>query len=300
MLAKSCYGRNNIMPHTLVYINGRKIDYRRASVSVFDYTLHCGIGLFESVLAIDGRLIFADEHLDRMEQGIASLGLDRLNFNRDRIAKTLKRAASDHPGHIRKIKLFLTQGYSPLWPGSKPGPRSIIIITDHRLVFQRQKLLVSPMTIDTADPMRGRKTLNFMTEWISQDRAIKAGFDQGIIINQRGRIAETGSANIFLVKNGVLITPPLSSGGLPGTIRKEIIRLARANHIPCREKPITPEELIDADEIFTTSSFKLVWPVVCVRLDTDYSFEPGRLSRAFFDRLKTNFLTGDYETTLKM
>lgn len=286
------------MASTIVFIDDDQVDYRKAVVSVFDYTLHCGIGLFESILAVDDRLIFLDAHLDRMEQGIRRLGLNGLAYNRNRLARVLHKAAARHPAKVKKIKLLLTQGYSPLWPGNRPKPKTIVIAVDHRLEFRKQKLLISPMTIHTSNPMRGTKTLNFMTEWLSQDKAHRAGYDQGVIINQRGQIAETGSANLFLVKDGALFTPSLKNGGLPGTIRKEILRLAKVNRIPCREGALTPKDLVKADEIFTTSSFKLVWPVIQVKLDRDYFFQPGPLSKAIFIRLKRNFMTGVMEDTL--
>lgn len=286
------------MSQAIVFINDREVDYRSASVSVFDYTVHCGIGLFESVLGVDRRLIFLDEHLDRMEQSIRRLHLRKLNYNRQRITRILHRAVGRHPAKIKKIKLLLTQGYSPLWPGSRPGSKAITIVVDYQLQFVNQSLLISPMTVHTDDPMRGNKTLNFMTEWLSQDAAMAEGYDQGMIINQQGNIAETGSANLFTVKNGELFTPSLDSGGLPGIIRKEIIRLANTNRIPVHEIHMRPDDLISADEVFTTSSFKLVWPVVRVKLDRIHKYYPGPLSRALFERLRSNFVSGRYEDRL--
>jgi len=288
------------MAQTIVFINDQKVDFRSASVSVFDYTLHCGIGLFESILGIDKRLILLDQHLDRMERSIRELKLHRLNYNRRRISQILRRAVDRHPARIKKVKLLMTQGHSSLWPGSRPAPKSIIIVVDYQLQFTNQSLLISPMTVSTNDPMRGNKTLNFMTEWLSQEAAREEGYDQGIIINQDGHIAETGSANLFMVKNRELFTPSIESGGLPGIIRSEIIRLAKANGIPCRETNLKPDDLISADEVFTTSSFKLVWPVVRIKLDRIHKFRPGPLSRAIFDRLKTNFMTGKFEDRLKI
>ncbi len=285
------------MTDPVVYINGRKTDFRKASISVFDYTLHCAIGLFESILAVDERLISPDKHLDRMESGLKRLGL-KLNYNRVRINRTLRMMAAEHPARVKKAKVILTHGFSPLWPGSKPGPKTIAIITGHRLQFKKQKLIVSPMIITSANPMRGIKSVNFMTEWMSQYRAYQQGYDQGIIINQRGQIAETGSSSLFMVKSEKLYTPPISAGGLAGIMRQEVIRLARANKIACYEKKMTPDDLITADEIFTTSSFKLIWPVVQLKLDRVYKYNPGPLSRAFFNRLKANFLTGSYKDTL--
>lgn len=285
------------MSDPVVFIDEKRVNYRRASISIFDYTLHCAVGLFESLLAVDDRLIYLDEHLDRMEAGRRQLGL-KFNYNRRRIIRTLKAAVTAHPSRVKKVKVLLTYGYSPLWAGDKPKPRTIIIVADHRLQFKKQKLLISPMIINSANPMRGVKSVNFMNEWMSQHRAIEQGYDQGVILNQRGQVAETGSSNLFMVKNGRLITPPLDVGGLPGIVRQKIIEMAAANRLPCLERKLTPADLITANEVFTTSSFKLVWPVVQLKVDRVHKFKPGPVGRAFFDRLKKNFLTGIHEQEL--
>ncbi len=285
------------MATPLVSINGRLYDYRQASISIFDYTLHCAIGLFESILAVDDRIIYLDEHLDRMEAGLTKLNI-RNNYDRTSLTRALKRTVRAHPDRIKKVKVILTHGYSDLWPGNRPGPKMITIVMKHRLEFKKQKLMVSPMVITSANPMRGLKSLSFMTEWMSQHRARQEGYDQGIIINQAGQIAETGSANLFVVRKGSLYTPPVGAGGLPGIVRSKIIKIAQASDLPCHEKKLTPENLISADEIFTTSSFKLVWPVVALKLDKVYEYKPGAISLSIYKRLKENALTGIYKDKL--
>jgi branched-subunit amino acid aminotransferase/4-amino-4-deoxychorismate lyase len=285
------------MTTSLVSINGRAIDYRKASISIFDYTLHCAIGLFESLLAVDDRPIFLKEHLDRMEWGISRLRI-KTNYNRQAITRTLIRMIRQHPNRIKKTKVLLTYGHSELWPGNHPGPKTIIIVQKHKLLFKKQKLMISPMVITTDNPMRGIKSVNFMSEWMSQHRAYEQGYDQGIILNNKGFIAETGSANLFMVKNGRLYTPSVDSGGLSGVVRSKIIELARNSGIKCYEMKLRPEKLVDADEIFTTSSFKVVWPVIRLKLDKVYRFSPGPISKSIFDRLKKNYLTGVEKTVL--
>lgn len=280
------------MAKTIVYINSRKVDYRKASISVFDYTLHCGIGLFESILGIDDRLILLDEHLNRMERGIERLGLDYLNYDRKRIVSTLRRAVKSHPAKVMKVKVLLTQGGSHLWPGNKPKPKAIVIVIEHKLQFKKQRLFVSPMIIASDNLLRGTKTLNYMTEWMSQRQAEAAGYDQGIIVNARGTIAETGSSNIFTAKDGKLYTPPLSSGCLPGITRSEVMRLAKEMNIECREKRLTPEDLAHADEIFTSSSFKVIWPVVELKLKRTHTYPAGPISRKIYDKMIENFTRG--------
>jgi len=146
--------------------------------------------------------------------------------------------------------------------------------------------------------MRGIKSVNFMSEWMSQYRAHEQGFDQGIILNNKGYIAETGSANLFMIKNREMYTPSVDSGGLSGVVRSKIVELTRDSGIKCHEIKLKPERLIGADEIFTTSSFKLVWPVTALKLDKVYRFKPGPISKAIFDRLKENYLTGIEKTVL--
>jgi branched-chain amino acid aminotransferase len=266
---------------------------------VFDYTLHCGLGLFESILAVDDRLMFPDEHLDRMEGAIDRLGL-KVNYNRRRTIRALKEAARSQKDKVKKMKLILTTGYYPLWPGSKPKPRSVIIAVDHRLRFRRQRLLLSHMVVTTADRLRGLKTTNYMLEWISNQEAVREGYDQGIILNQRGNIAETGSSNIFIVKNGQLMTPAVTEGGLPGVTRRKILEVCRRDGIPVKERGLKPKDLFAADEIFTTSSFKLVWPVVKLNADREHTYSPGPVARAVFVYLKRVALTGNQSVKLKI
>ncbi|MCK5125021.1 MAG: aminotransferase class IV family protein [candidate division Zixibacteria bacterium] len=278
------------MAKTIVFIDGRQVDYRRATVSVFDYTLHCGIGLFESILGVEDRLILLNEHLDRMEQGIERLGLETLNYDRKKISRTLHRAVKLHPEKIMKVKVFLTQGGSHLWPGNKPKPKMIVMVTGHRLQYKKQRLIVTPMIITADNVLQGTKTLNYMTEWMSQRKAEEAGYDQGIIINAKGHITETGSSNIFIAKNDKLFTPPLSSGCLPGITRDEIMRLAKEMKIRCHEKHLTPDDLAHADEIFTSSSFKIIWPVVELKSKRTHKYQTGPISKVLFDCMKKNFL----------
>lgn len=287
------------MKDTIAYINDRRVKNQKAAISVFDYTLHCGVGLFESILGVDNRLIYLDQHLDRLELGIKRLDVN-FNYNRQRLTATLEKLVKEHPARVKKIKIILTIGYSPLWPGDKPEPSTICMAIPHRLEFKRQKVILSPMIITPANPMRGLKMTNFGTEWMSQYRAAQAGYNQGIIVNNRGYIAETGSANLFMVRDGRLFTPPVISGGLPGTIRGKVIEIAHINRIPCREKKIKPEMLAQADEIFTTSSFKLIWPVVELKLDRTYKFEPGPVARALFNCLKSIFLDNSDDLTLNL
>ncbi|MEZ5358691.1 MAG: aminotransferase class IV [Candidatus Zixiibacteriota bacterium] len=277
------------MAKTIVYIDGQPVDYRKASISVFDYTLHCGIGLFESILGINDKLVLLEEHLDRMEQGIARLGMDNLKYNRQQITRTLYKAVKAHPAKVMKVKVLLTQGGSHLWPGSKPKPKSIVMVVEHKLQFKKQRLMISPMIIASNNLLRGTKTLNYMTEWMSQRTAEEAGYDQGIIVNARGKIAETGSSNIFIAKKGKLYTPPLSSGCLPGITRGEVMRLAREMNIKCFEKRLSPEDLADADEIFTSSSFKLIWPVVELKLERTHTYPAGPISKMIYDRMIEKF-----------
>jgi branched-chain amino acid aminotransferase len=274
-----------MMADPVVFVDYEPVDYRKACVSVFDYTLHCGLGYFESILAVGERLMYLDDHLDRLEGGIDRVGLT-VNYNRRKASKALREAARLQGSKTKKMKLILTTGYYPLWPGSKPRPRSLVIAVDHRLVFRRQRLMMSNMVVNTADRLRGLKTTNYMLEWVSNQEAMRQGFDQGIILNQRGNIAETGSSNIFLVKNGRVITPSITEGGLPGVTRRRIIEVCRRDGLSITERAVKPNDLIEAEEIFTTSSFKLVWPVVALRAGKTYRYSPGPVARAIFVYLK--------------
>lgn len=259
-------------------INGRPVPREKAKVSVFDNSLFYADGLFETFLAIGDRVIFLEDHLDRLEEGAKLIGLDLPCSRRD-IERWIVNTVKKNKAHIKKVRATITAGDSAFWAGEKSKSRIIVIVTDYELLKKPFRLTVAPFRVDQDNPFRKIKTLSFIIEMTSRKRVYASRYDDGILLNRKGNVAETTSANIFWIKNGVLYTPPVSAGCLEGMVRKHILKLAAKNDIPVKVKDTNLANLLKADEIFVTSSIKLIVPVSSITTERLYRYKLGPITR---------------------
>jgi branched-chain amino acid aminotransferase len=241
-----------------IWCNGEFLDGPLA-VSPADRGLTHGLGLFETLLAIDGRPVALDLHLARMTAGARRLGwdadfaeieaairglLDRCGLASGRARVRLARTAG--AGDLRDLAcgkdalLWITAAACP------PPPESVSLLTS---LFPRNE----------RSPLAGLKCASYAENLIALDHARRAGADEALFFNARGELCEAATANVFLVKDGMLHTPPLSSGCLPGTMRERLM----CQH-PARETVLTAGDVETADEIFLTSATCGVVPVVAI------------------------------------
>jgi branched-chain amino acid aminotransferase len=258
-------------------INGKSKEKSNALISVFDNSLFYADGLFETLLAVGNRVVFLDDHLNRLEKGASLIGL-KIPTSRKKLATWIYSAVRKNSAAIKKIRVTVTGGDSAFWSGKPTKPRIIIIVTEFKLPETTCRLMISPYRVDNKSPFRNVKTLSFIIEMTSRKMAYSKGLDDAILINRSGYVAETTSANIFWIKNGRLYTPPLSAGCLDGMIRKHIFDIGRQKHIHTYEKNIKLVDLLNSDEIFITSSLKLILPVVSIHADKTFRFHSDRLT----------------------
>ena len=273
------------------FIDGREVAGNRAKISVFDNSLFYADGLFETLLAIDKRVVFLDGHLKRLEKGARLIGL-RLPVSLPTLKRWIISAAKKNTAPIKKIRLTVTAGETAFWAGKATKPKVIIIVTEYTLPERTYRLTVSPFRIIENSPFRNVKTLSFVIEMTSRKRAYKSKYDDAILVNRAGFVAEATSANIFWVKKGKLYTPPLNAGCLEGMTRRHILALARKNGMPVYEKNIRLEDFLKGDEIFITSSLKLILPVTTVKSDKIFRFQVGKVTARLQKLLKKLIFTG--------
>jgi branched-subunit amino acid aminotransferase/4-amino-4-deoxychorismate lyase len=263
-------------------INGRTIKINEAKISIFDNSLFYADGLFETFLAVGNNLIFLDDHLDRLEKGARLIGL-RLPRSRAIIKKWIEQTNGKNKAPIKKVRVTLTAGDSAFWAGKSTPPRVIVIVTEYKIPEDKFRLSVSPFRVDQNSPFRNVKTLSFIIEMTSRKKAYSSSYDDSILLNRAGYVAETSSANIFWIKKAILYTTPLSSGCLEGMTRRHILQLAKENNIPAQIKNITLKNLLKADEIFVASSLKLILPVKSIKSECTIYFRKTDLT----ERLST-------------
>lgn len=249
----------------ITFIDGRPVPHSKAVISVFDNALLYAEGLFETCLAVEDHLLFADLHMRRLKEGAKLIGL-KLPVSEKQIFSWMQKAAKQHPSRITKVRLTVTSGESARWVGKQGKPKIIISVAEHTIPTQPFKLLLSPFQVDSRSVFRQIKTISYAIQATAFKQAMRHGCDDALLLNDRYQIAEVTSANIFWVKRGKLYTPPLSAGCLDGVTRKVVFREAKKLRIPVAEQNATVPEIVKADEVFISSSLKLVVPVASLRV----------------------------------
>jgi len=249
-------------------IDGQLVNPEGASISVMDHGLLYGDGVFEGLRFYNKNLFFCPEHLERLLDSATAIGLE-LPMSGAAMTRAMQatiEASDQENGYIR---LIVTRGAGPLGIDSTKcqNPRTIIIVDQLALVpdslmHNGIKVIIAATRRFSADQLDPRiKSLNYLNQIMARREATAAGAHEAILLNQSGRVAEGSADNLFIVKAGVLMTPPISEGALDGITRKIILQLASQADIARRECPLTPLDLVTADECFLTGTGAELIPV---------------------------------------
>lgn len=266
----------------VVSINGQIVPTARAHISVFDNSLLYAEGLFETFLAIDDHAVFGKEHLDRLSRGAKLIGL-KVPASRAQLEKWTQEVLTAHPSKIKQLRLTITSGESARWAGRQGSPQVIMIVAPHEMPTRALRLWVSPFRVDQESVFRRIKTISYAIQAAAFKQARQKQYDDALMLNEKGRVAEVSSANIFWVKKGTVYTPPLDAGCLEGTTRLVVHREARKIGIPIVERSATLAQLFTADEVFISSSTKLVAPITEIAEKSRHRFETGPVTMRLRD-----------------
>ena len=245
---------------TVTTINGRIVPESKAVISVFDNALLYAEGLFETLLGIDDRPIFTREHLARLHKGAKVIGL-KLPVSDAVLVHWMKETLKAHPDRVKKLRLTMTSGESARWVGRQGKPQVILSASPHEIPRDPFRLIVSDFKVDHASVFRNIKTLSYVISAAALRQAKDRKFDDAILLNERNEVAEVTSANIFWSQGKRVYTPPLSAGCLEGITRKFVFKEADKIGIKIIERRVDLSGLLQAEEIFISSSLKLVAPV---------------------------------------
>lgn len=246
----------------LICVNGEFFTPERARLSVFDRGFLFGYGLFETILVRGGRPVFLFEHLARLEAGCAALKIAcPLPFaDVRRLAEETARKNGLGEGALR---LTVSAGADP--PGEVPGT---LVISPRPLPYGPQDYRRgftagwAAWRRNERSPLVTLKTLNYLENLLARREARQKKKDEAIFLNTAGGVAEGSASNIFVVKEGRVATPSVDQGLLPGIMRRAVLETCRLSGIPAQERPVTPEEVLRADECFLTNSLFVVMPLV--------------------------------------
>jgi len=244
-----------------IYIDGKFLDEKSAKVSVFDHGLLYGDGVFEGIRAYNGRVFKLAEHIDRLFASAKAILLD-IPLSPAQMAEAVVETCRRNRVRDGYIRLVVTRGIGTLGlnPHSCKKPSVIVIAGKIQLYpedYYRHGL--SLITVATARNLHSAlnpaiKSLNYLNNILAKIEAINGGCEEAIMLNAQGFVAECTGDNIFLVKGGQLVTPPLSAGALYGITRGVVMDLARENGLTVSEHDVTRYDLFVADECFLTGT----------------------------------------------
>jgi branched-chain amino acid aminotransferase len=257
------------MAEQWIYLNGEFVAKEQATVSVFDHGFLYGDGIFEGIRAYDGCVFKLKEHLVRLYESAKSIMLEiPLGFEEmeQAVVETLRR------NELRSayIRLVVSRGIGDL--GLDPNlckQANVIIVAEKLKLFPSElyekglKVVTVATRRNPADTLNPRiKSLNYLNSILARLEAEQAGASEALILNHDGYVCEGSGDNVFIVKNGTVITPPTYLGALEGITRNTIIEICREQGIPCEEKPFTRHDVYVADEVFLTGTAAEVIPVI--------------------------------------
>ena len=249
-----------------IWMNGKFVPFKDANVHVLTHALHYSTAVFEGIRCYNtpnGSAIFRlTEHVDRLFNS-AKLYDMKMRYTKkqitDAIIRTVK-ASGLKDCYIRPIAYY---GYGTM--GLTPTLNKVdvsISCWEWKMgeskagKFSGAKCKISKwVRIDSrSQPMQAKSAANYSNAALARVEALKSGYDEAIMLNSSGKVAEGSAENIFIIKSGIIKTPPLNADILNGITRDSVIRLIKANGIKLVEKNVTVKELFKADEVFMTGT----------------------------------------------
>jgi branched-chain amino acid aminotransferase len=276
--------------HMKIWLDGNLVDESEAKISVFDHGLLYGDGVFEGIRFYNGRIFRLEEHIRRLFDSSRAIILN-LPWTQEDVCKFTCETVAANGLADGYIRLVVTRGAGELGlnPYLCPKPSMFIIASTIKLYpDEHYQNGLSIITCATRRPAPGAlmpqvKSLNYLNNIMAKVEAIQANALEAVMLNEQGYVAECTGDNLFLMKNGTLLTPLISDGALDGITRAVIIELAEKLAVPVVEKSLTRYDIFTADECFLTGTAAEVIPVVALDRRTIGSGKPGPFTARFLD-----------------
>jgi branched-chain amino acid aminotransferase len=288
---------------TMVNVNGVITDDQKAAVSVFDHGFLYGEGIYETMRTYNRQPFLFDRHMRRLRTSAHMLELP-VPFSNGDIAQrcTETMSAAGTGSDEAYIRILITRGVGDLSydPAACPAPTIVVIVKHYAslpaTVYDHGvNAVIAPIVRNhpgSVNPLI--KSNNLLNNALAMQYAVKQGAFEAIMRNYRGELAECTTANLFIVKNGEALTPPLDAGLLAGITREFTLEIAAQAGVTAREQPLRDDDLFGADEAFLTGTTREIVPIVTVDNRAIGSGRPGPVSRALLQefRKQTERLTG--------
>ncbi len=273
-----------------IYIDGKYYDKEDAKISVFDHGLLYGDGVFEGIRIYHGKVFKLEEHIGRLYDSAKALALE-IPMKAGEMEEAVVRTVEMNRKKNGYIRLVVTRGDGTLGldPASCKKPTVIIIVGDIQLYpeefYKKGVKIVTASTRrippECLDPRI--KSLNYLNNILAKIEARRAGAMEALMLTTSGLVAECTADNIFVVKEGRLLTPHPCKGALDGITRRTVFEIARARGIECAEADLCQYDLYTAAECFMTGTGAELVPVVEIDERIVADGKPGQLTLALIE-----------------
>ncbi|GMA65329.1 branched-chain-amino-acid transaminase [Alicyclobacillus fastidiosus] len=269
-----------------IFLNGEFIHRDEAKLSVFDHGLLYGDGIFEGIRVYDGNVFKLAEHIRRLYDSAKSILLD-IPYSQAEMCELVCETVRRNDLSSAYIRLVVTRGPGDLGISPYICHGAQVFIIAEQLSMFAPSLYEEGITAITAATRRNRtdalnpkiKSLNYLNNVLIKIEAQAAGANEAIVLNTEGYVVEGSGENIFIVRDGVLSTPPAYLGALEGITRGTIVSLAHELGYQVKEEPFTRHDVYVADEVFLTGTAAELVPVVTVDKRTIGDGRPGPVTR---------------------
>ncbi|MDH5448595.1 MAG: branched-chain-amino-acid transaminase [Candidatus Bathyarchaeota archaeon] len=274
----------------LIYVDGKYYPKSEAKISVYDHGFLYGDGVFEGIRAYNGSVFKLKEHIDRLYSSARVIMLE-IPITKEEMINAVIETLKKNNLTESYIRLVVSRGLGDLGLDPRKCPKpTIIIITDriklHQGGAKEEGLtaIISWVKRDAVDATSHEvKSLNYLNSILAKIEANSANVDEAICLNKQGFVCEGVAENIFAVSNGVIITPPTSTGALRGITRNVVIENAKKLGYTVVKKEITPSDLFLADEVFFTGTAAEVVPVKEINKRRIGDGKPGPITRRLME-----------------
>jgi branched-chain amino acid aminotransferase len=277
-----------------VSVNGRITSERDAVISVFDHGFLYGEGIYETMRTYGGRPFLYDRHMRRLRRSAELISLAIPFTDRELAAQidaTMHAAVVPAEAYIR---VLVTRGIGELTydPRATPAPSLIIIVKPH--VDPPAEAYARGVRVAIVQVVRNHpgsvnpmiKSNNLMNSALAMQEALTRGAFEGIMRNFRGELTECTTANLFIVRDGAALTPPIEAGLLPGITREYLFEIGPRAGVDVREATLRDDDLYGADEAFLTGTTREIVPITTVDDRTIGTGRPGPVTLRLLDAFR--------------
>ena len=297
--AKTVSSRETASPVTTpqkslrIYVDGEFFDEADAKISVFDHGLLYGDGVFEGIRFYNGRVFRMEAHMDRLWESARSICLE-IPISREAMDEALLETIRRNNLREGYVRLIVTRGVGNLGLNPAQCERASIIIIASTVALYPEEMYRNGLTVVTVPTRRmgpatlnpAIKSLNYLNNVLARIEANLAKADEALMLNDAGNIAECTADNVFIVKHGQIMTPPITAGALRGITRSVVFDIARELDIKISEPELTRHDLYIADEAFLTGTAAEVIPMIKADGRTIGAGKPGPITKRTIARFR--------------